>query len=105
MPEWIGVDFDGTLAHSDTGEPIQPMVDRVKEHLKEGKDVRILTARDETMDDEVKEFCKEHFGCELPITNQKDHEMERLYDDKAVQVEKNTGRIIEDKPLRVKPPK
>lgn len=49
---WIGVDFDGTLAKHDkwmgpdhAGDPIQPMIDRVLEWRKEGREVRIFTAR------------------------------------------------------------
>ena len=49
---WIGVDLDGTLAEylgwqgmGHIGEPIAPMVERVKAWLAEGKDVRIFTAR------------------------------------------------------------
>lgn len=47
---WIGVDLDGTLAQhsgdiSRIGEPIEPMCDRVRKWLKEGADVRIVTAR------------------------------------------------------------
>lgn len=47
---WIGVDLDGTLAQyngdvSIVGDPIEPMADRVRQWLKEGKDVRIVTAR------------------------------------------------------------
>jgi len=41
---WIGVDLDGTLAHYEgfkgaqhIGEPISPMVERVKRWLAEGK--------------------------------------------------------------------
>jgi hypothetical protein len=49
---WIGVDFDGTLATygrwagpTQLGDPIAPMVDRVKRWLAEGREVRIFTAR------------------------------------------------------------
>lgn len=49
---WIGVDFDGTLAKYETwmgwnvfGEPIAPMVDRVRAWLAEDKEVNIVTAR------------------------------------------------------------
>lgn len=52
MTEWIGVDLDGTLAKftewqedGGIGEPIQPMIDRVKDWLKNGQEVRIMTAR------------------------------------------------------------
>jgi hypothetical protein len=49
---WIGVDLDGTLAMYgrwagplEIGEPIAPMVERVKGWLAEGREVRIMTAR------------------------------------------------------------
>ena len=49
---WIGVDLDGTLARYDgwkgpehIGEPLMPMVERVKAWLAEGREVRIMTAR------------------------------------------------------------
>jgi len=55
MPEnllWIGVDFDGTLATFDhwhgvehTGEPLMPMVQKVRELLVRGTTVKIFTAR------------------------------------------------------------
>lgn len=49
---WYGFDLDGTLAiyHewqgiAHIGEPVKPMVDRIKKMHKEGKKVKILTAR------------------------------------------------------------
>ena len=48
---WIGVDLDGTLATHDgkrsqrIGAPIPAMVERVKMWLREGREVRIVTAR------------------------------------------------------------
>jgi hypothetical protein len=52
MTEWIGVDFDGTLAeYTDWsgwnvfGKPIPLMVERIKRWIAEGKEVRIVTAR------------------------------------------------------------
>ena len=49
---WIGVDLDGTLAYYDqwrgehhVGEPILPMLDRVKKWLSEGREVRICSWR------------------------------------------------------------
>ena len=46
---WIGVDLDGTLAvYYDweiIGDPIPLMVERVQQWLKEGKHVKIFTAR------------------------------------------------------------
>lgn len=114
---WIGVDFDGTLAHyekwggpAELGEPIWPMVERVKVWLAEGRDVRIFTARASVPEDAedkvartlevieartaIRRWCLKYIGRELLITNVKDLNMIELYDDRAVQVEMNTGRLI-----------
>lgn len=97
---WLGVDLDRTLAHhggeykgeAHVGEPIMPMVNRVKRWIAEGKDVRIFTAR--RPHPAIHRWCKEHLGKVLPITNKKDPEMIALYDDRAVGVEPNTGKLI-----------
>lgn len=106
---WIGVDLDGTLAEyhgwSDTiGVPIPAMVERVKEWLAAGRDVRILTARgtgggslhNAEQLRNIAAWCKVVFGRALPITDRKDVHMDVLYDDRAVGVEKNTGRLMTD---------
>jgi hypothetical protein len=103
--KWIGVDLDGTIAKMDgwkgtyhIGEPIKPMVDRVKKWISEGKTVKIMTARADNADKRtisaIKNWCKEHIGEELEITNKKDMHMIALFDDKAVRVEKNTGKLL-----------
>lgn len=113
---WIGVDLDGTLAHYDRhrgvahiGEPIMPMVERVRRWLEEGEDVRIMTARiskvsgcSDYRDEEIplnitaiQEWCMEQFGQVLPITCTKDYRMKELWDDRAIQVEPNTGRRMD----------
>lgn len=107
--KWIGVDLDGTLAYYDgwrgtdhIGYPIDAMVNRVKEWLKRGKDVRIMTARVATnnamerthIENRIKDWCRRNIGRELPITNQKDMQMEELWDDRVRRVEKNTGRVL-----------
>ncbi len=108
MPNgWIAVDFDGTLATYDgnftiTGQPIPRMVNRVKEMLRKGFDVRIFTARVSHQDQEkrlaveeaIAQWCETHIGQRLPITNVKDFHCIAIYDDKAYTVEKNTGRIL-----------
>lgn len=106
---WIGVDLDGTLAHYERwthplhiGEPIMPMVQRVRQWLDEGRQVKIFTARimplDGTPAEEIlvtiSDWCFKHIGERLPITNIKDPHMIELWDDRAVQVEPNTGRPI-----------
>jgi hypothetical protein len=101
---WIGVDFDGTLAYYDgytqgeVGEPIMPMINRVRRWLAEGKTVKVMTARasgDNPTPDilAIQKFCQEHLGQSLDVTCIKDQGMEELWDDRAVRVIKNTGLI------------
>lgn len=97
---WIGVDFDGTLATYDgfkgeghTGEPIEPMVKKVRVWLREGRDVRLFTARKPHPN--LRKWMKEHLGEVLKITNVKDRFMVAFYDDRAVNVERNTGKVDE----------
>lgn len=108
---WVGVDLDGTLAVYDKwrgvdhiGDPIPRMVRRVQRHLAKGDEVRIVTARvsPKTEDDRDIEYtravivnwCIQHIGVALKVTHEKDHGMMVIYDDRAIQVEKNTGRLI-----------
>lgn len=117
---WIGVDFDGTLAHYDKwvgwnvfGKPIPAMVRRVRQWLDEGREVRILTARvgvepddvcrchvtgesytNAQMASAVQDWTEKHLGERLTITCVKDAAMIELWDDRAVQVVANTGRSL-----------
>ena len=108
---WIGVDMDGTLcmwthwtAPDFIGEPVPEMVDRVQRWLLQGKNVRILTARASTYNylnygpevfEEIimaiEDWCVTHIGVVLPITAEKDHFMDELWDDRVVQVRLNKG--------------
>ena len=120
---WVGFDFDGTLAQTvvwDTeantlplGEPIPEMVQTIKAYLSAGIECRIFTARvagcgrtnsqgvtddlefkiDQTA--KLSAWCLKHLGRDLEITATKDMNMSLLYDDRAIQVERNTGRLIE----------
>ena len=104
---WIGVDLDGTLAHyngwkgaGEIGEPVPAMLERVKKWLSEGYDVRVVTAR-MSIPSQRGEFlvafslwCEKHVGRILIATNEKDYAMIELWDDRAVAVEHNTGRIL-----------
>ncbi len=99
---WIGVDLDKTLAHFDgktypgIGAPLKPMVDRVKGWISAGKTVKIFTARTGTKGQAaiIHKWLAEQGLPELEITNVKDHACEALYDDKARQVEANTGKLL-----------
>lgn len=103
---WIGVDFDGTLAHYNgykghtvLGDPIALMVERVKAWRANGIEVRILTARasdpDVMKQPEINAaldaWCLQHIGETLQITCIKDLHMIELWDDRAIQVIPNTG--------------
>lgn len=109
--KWIGVDFDGTLAYYDgwkgashCGRPIKAMVERVRGWLSEGTTVKIVTARVSVMAvkagqaDEsraaVQNWCRRYFGQSLDVVAEKDFDMEELWDDRAVCVQKNTGKVI-----------
>lgn len=116
---WIGVDLDGTLAFDipggdfhpmKIGEPIPCMVEMIRHWLAQGQEVRIFTARASTKDHHtvsplsaehyrrqvvaaIKAWCLKHIGVELEVTCEKDYQMWLLYDDRARQVERNTGRV------------
>jgi hypothetical protein len=120
---WIAIDLDGTLACYEgwvsvdyIGPPIPAMVARVKQWLAEGKDIRIFTARvdggtvalsmgnpegEKFRDREhvqavIEAWCLRHLGQIVPITNTKDYGMIELWDDRCIQIEKNTGRALVD---------
>ena len=103
---WIGVDLDGTLAHYDTwrglyhiGFIIEEMKTFVQMFLDKGYNVKIFTARvaPPTTPDVVKviqDWLVENGLPRLEVTCVKDRDMIVLYDDRAVQVVANTGRIV-----------
>lgn len=104
MKGWTGVDLDGTLAQHDgwrgsryIGPPIPKMLARVKKWLKQGRIVKIFTARANDPDaiPAIKAWCREHIGQELEITATKDYSMFELWDDRAIQVIPNTGERVD----------
>lgn len=115
---WIGVDFDGTLAISGAkvfdgplGDPIPQMVERVKGWLAKGIEVRIFTARVSPRNKEgflqdklvleavrkrIGDWCEQNIGQRLECTCEKDHNVIQLWDDRAVQVLRDTGNVVGD---------
>ena len=110
ISRWIGVDLDGTLDKSEAGRtgeeigpPIHPMVQLVKKWLAHGEDVRIFTARVNPNQRPVEAirarraieaWSERHLGQILPVTYEKDWDMVLLFDDRARQVEHDTGRVL-----------
>jgi len=117
---WIGVDLDGTLAEyhgfiapTTIGPPVRRMVERVQQLLHNGVEVRIFTARIdpeglrkyrertgdhnatvEVVKAAIVEWSRAHIGRELLVTDRKDLDLIRIWDDQAVQVVRNTGDLI-----------
>lgn len=107
---WVGVDLDGTLAHYDgwkgpdhIGAPVPAMLDRVRGWLANGQEVRVFTARasDPAQVPHVRAWLDALGLPEVAVTNVKDFRMVELWDDRAVQVEPNTGRPYGPSRLRV----
>lgn len=105
--QWVAVDFDGTLSHymgnhTIMGPPIPRMVQRVLAMIVSGHEVRIFTARAFRLDGSpklevihaIEQWCLEYIGHKLVVTNRKDFNCCAIYDDKAVQVVKNTGWLV-----------
>ena len=102
---WTGVDLDGTLARwepgsslESIGEPVPAMMALVRKMIRNGVRVKIFTARasDPEQYPLIREWMEKNGLPKLEITNIKDYYMQRLYDDRCIQVEKNTGRLIKE---------
>lgn len=103
---WIGVDLDATLAEhaagryrpNTIGKPIPRMIKRIQGHLDKGEKVKIFTARvakRPTMRKVIQHWLVEKAGLPpLEVTHEKDPGLVKLYDDRAVQVEPNTGKLL-----------
>lgn len=121
--KFIGVDLDRTLAQYESGdffskgmfhigEPIPRMVELVKGFLAEGRTVVIFTARLTDLADPsrtilynaIQNWCLEHIGQKLEVTNIKHHAMEVFFDDRAVGVVPNQGLIPGSTWWKTKPP-
>ena len=122
--------MDGTLADYTNGwqaddiigDPVPEMYHRVCNWIREGREVRIFTARvwpitevitadtdlscytghesgpeqDKALDaaEAIRQWSLKHFGHVIPITCVKDKRMVELYDDRCVQVIANTGKLV-----------
>jgi hypothetical protein len=103
---WVGVDLDGTLARDDApghfeppyplGEPIPEMIALIQSLLEAGLTVKIFTARacePETIP-EIQVWAEKHGLGRLEVTNLKDYNLIRFYDDRAIQMARNSGKSV-----------
>jgi len=98
----LAVDLDGTLAkivpgdfdRNVIGEPVPRMLSRVKKWLKAGEEVKLFTARasDPKNIPPIRKWLKQHGLLGMEITNEKTSDIKTFYDDRAVAIEKNTGK-------------
>lgn len=97
---WIGVDLDGTLVEYHGyvdeytfGAPISEMVERVKQWLAEGTQVKIFTARASIPSHipPIQDMLERIGLPRLEVTNEKDYKTMEIWDDRCVQVVPNKG--------------
>lgn len=109
---WIGVDLDGTLARfkswkglKHVGRPVPLMLARIHRWLAAGYQVKIVTARatlPESLPPIEKWLRKQ--GLEgLEITNRVDMDMVELWDDRAVHIQPNSGRLSRSPSVLARP--
>lgn len=109
--DYIGVDFDRTLAYHDDkmtttklGDPIPLMLERVKRWIAQGIKVKIFTARVAprswepeydipAITKDIQDWCEANGLPRLEVTCIKDAFMREIWDDKAVRVLANEGKI------------
>ena len=99
------MDLDGSLAFYDkhssvetVGDPVPAMMTLLKDMIDKGTRIKIFTARASDPDQLpiIRKWLKIQGLPDLEITNVKDYSMVILYDDRCIQVETNTGRLIVD---------
>ena len=101
--EWVGFDLDGTLSRTDNpghfdppyplGEPVPAMLGLAKALLEAGVRVKIFSARacEPASIPGIQAWAERHGLGRLEVTNRKDYDLIRFYDDRAIQVVENAG--------------
>lgn len=99
----IYVDLDGTLAEyggwkgpEHIGKPVQAMLDRVYQWIREGKTVKIFTARASVPEQipPIQSWLAELGLHDIEVTCVKGFDGVEFWDDRAVTVEMNTGKVL-----------
>jgi hypothetical protein len=101
---WVGFDLDGTLSRTDNvghfsppyplGEPVPHMLATARSLLQAGVKVKIFSARacEAANVPLVQAWAEKHGLGRLEVTNSKDFDLIRFYDDRAIQILPNEGR-------------
>ena len=105
----IAIDLDGTLALYDgwegsdkIGDPVPAMVDIMLHHIRNGEECVIFTARVSGDDKEEAEMAEYHIRNwlakndlpQLKITCIKEKAFRIFYDDRAIRIAHNEGKMI-----------
>jgi hypothetical protein len=105
MKGWYGFDLDSSIAryegwegHTDIGEPLgiekmNSAFNILLGYLEQGKCCKIFTARAAHKEciKPIQNWCKKYLGQVLDITDRKDHDLIRFFDDRAIGVDSETG--------------
>jgi hypothetical protein len=103
---WVGFDLDGTLARDDAeghfeppyplGQPVPEMLQTMRRLMQAGIKVKIFSARACEPENipAVQDWAERHGLGRLEVTNQKDYNLIRFFDDRAIQVVPNQGRPV-----------
>lgn len=104
--QWVGVDLDGTLSRDDNpghfeppyplGDPIPQMVAMVKSLIEGGVNVKIFSARacDPSRIPLIQAWAEKHGLGRMEVTNSKDFDLIRYFDDRAIQMLPNQGKSV-----------
>ena len=99
--QWVGFDFDGTISSNDNkghfeppyplGEPIPGMIETVKSLLAAGITVKVFTARASDPADipTIRDWTERHGLGRLEVTDRKDFNLIRFFDDRAIAIKPN----------------
>jgi len=103
----VAFDLDGVLAlhgprekeSGEIGKPISSMIKKLKEFLAAGYNVVVFSARlgqgdRREITREIGNWTMKHIGVRLPVTDVKSADWECFFDDKAVQVIRNSGMTV-----------
>jgi len=97
------IDFDGTLAtyekgqYPHIGQPVPLMLERCRQWRTDGVDFVIFSARIHEAPEQayaIKRWCLYHGLGNVKVTNIKTPDMTEFWDDRAVAIQPNTGKLM-----------